>query len=125
MTIERGRVISGRRSSPRAIALSIAARKRASIAISRSRLYSPTTSSPGWNGVRLLATYGSGLRTRLPFEDIEHATREGKEDSGARLNPITESGKAAARKQDERARLSLRAREARAWPWGHLSWKSA
>jgi hypothetical protein len=24
---------------------------------------------------------------RLPFEDIEHATREGKEDSGARLIP--------------------------------------
>jgi hypothetical protein len=49
---------------------------------------------------------------RLPFEDIEHATREGKEDSGARLNPITESGKAAARKQDERACVWWRERSA-------------
>jgi hypothetical protein len=42
-------------------------------------LYSPTTSSPGWHGVSLPLTYGLGLRTRLPFADIEHARgREGR-----------------------------------------------
>src|SRR5262245_6828570 len=89
MTIERGRVTSGRRSSPRAIAFSIAARKRASIAISRSRLYSPTTSSPGWNGValagdlrlRLTDSFAvRGHRARNAGREGGHSGREAKPD---------------------------------------------
>ena len=46
----------GRLAALAANARSTRSQNRRSIAIRRSRLYSPTTSSPGWNAARLLAT---------------------------------------------------------------------
>ena len=63
-------------SLPFSNARSTCATKSASILISFSRDHPPTASSPGCTGQSLPHVYGSGLRTRLPFADIEHATRE-------------------------------------------------
>ena len=69
------------------------------LAAVRRRLYlrAPTATTCRYDMAR--ACDGAGWRSAW------HATRERGFD-GARLNPITESGKAAARKQDERARWS-------------------